>query len=164
MCQDTLVDVAGVERCHYYIRKPDAVMVVAHRQHAMLFLSVNRYLVDGGSYELPGGRIEPGESPSEAARRELTEETGSEATEVKLLTSVFPLPSITTEQVHIFVASLSDADATLGADALTEGITSQVCIPFREVPRFVANNVRCSVDGYAALLFLSQLSFLEVQL
>ena len=30
------------------------------------------------TYEVPGGHIEPGETPSEAARRELKEETGAD--------------------------------------------------------------------------------------
>jgi 8-oxo-dGTP pyrophosphatase MutT (NUDIX family) len=156
---DALVDAAGETHNHYYIRKPDAVTVVAHRQHAMLFLKVSRYLINGSSYELPGGRIEPGESPDHAARRELAEETGLETTSLTLLACVYPLPSITTEQVHIFGALVSDEHPLiLGCDATAEGIHSELYVPFRELPAFIKENVRCAVDGYAALLFLSQLT------
>ncbi len=40
----------------------------------------------GGSWELPGGRVEPGESPAEAVIRELREELGVEVTSPTPLT------------------------------------------------------------------------------
>ena len=153
---DTTVHADGKTEQHYYIQKPDAVAIVAHTPSALLFLRIKRYLIDGFSYELPGGRVEEGESPDDAARRELWEETRLVASELRLLASVFPLPSVATEQVHIYATTISEDALTVVADAATEGIESQQLVPFGELPSFISANVRCSITGYAALLFLSR--------
>lgn len=63
-----------------------------------------------GKYAGFGGRVEPGETITEAAIRELAEETGvqltaSQVRPVAQLTFVFPCRPAWSQQVHVFLAS-----------------------------------------------------------
>lgn len=54
--------------------------------------------------ELPAGRVEPGEDPGEAARRELLEETGCTARTWEYIGSFSTAPGYSDEILHFFVA------------------------------------------------------------
>ena len=54
--------------------------------------------------EIPGGIVEPGDSPQEAARRELQEETGYEAAEMVDLGFVHPNPAFLDNRCYTFLA------------------------------------------------------------
>jgi len=54
----------------------DIALVVACRERRFLVARRRGEVHLAGYWEFPGGKIEPGEEPSEAARRELEEETG----------------------------------------------------------------------------------------
>jgi ADP-ribose pyrophosphatase len=56
------------------------------------------------SLEFPGGVFEPGESPEEAASRELLEETGYRAGKIRRLGEFSPNPAIMSNKVHFFLA------------------------------------------------------------
>ncbi len=56
------------------------------------------------SLEIPGGIVDPGEEPAEAARRELLEETGYEARSIEPLGGVNPNPAIFGNRLHTFLA------------------------------------------------------------
>ena len=56
------------------------------------------------SVEFPGGVIDKGEEPEEAARRELLEETGCTAGRLTKLGEVNPNPALFSNHVHIFLA------------------------------------------------------------
>ncbi len=61
--------------------------------------------------DIPGGYVEPDESPAEAARRELREEAQVAASEWTHLTSAYSSPGISAELIHYYLArGLSVAD------------------------------------------------------
>lgn len=59
--------------------------------------------------EVPAGLIE-GEDPAECALRELEEETGIRIGRVERLGAVWSMPGISTERMHLFLASYGEAD------------------------------------------------------
>jgi ADP-ribose pyrophosphatase len=71
----------------------------------ILLIRQFRYAADGYVYEVPAGRLEPGEDPRECARRELLEETGCQAESVQYLTTIFTTPGFTDEKIHLFMAT-----------------------------------------------------------
>ena len=79
------------EAPYYSLRLPDYAAVVAITEDQRV-LAVRQYrpAVERHTIELPSGLVDPGESPAEAARRELLEETGYEAAEVEVLGAMEP--------------------------------------------------------------------------
>ncbi len=63
-----------------------------------------RHATGGHLWELVAGRIEPGESPIAAARRELIEETGYRASRFRKLLDFFSTPGFLTERMLVFSA------------------------------------------------------------
>ena len=70
----------------------------------ILLIRQYRYAAERYLYEIPAGRLDPGEAPDECARRELREETGCEAERVERLFTMFTTPGFTDEQIHVFMA------------------------------------------------------------
>jgi len=75
----------GTEKDYYWATLPDAVVVVARTDDALVLVDQYRPTIREQCLELPAGIVEDGESYTEAGRRELREETGFEAAGVSLL-------------------------------------------------------------------------------
>jgi 8-oxo-dGTP pyrophosphatase MutT (NUDIX family) len=58
----------------------------------------------GWVWELPAGRLEPGETPESTARRELAEEAGRQAGRWEPLGSILSSPGVLAETIHLFLA------------------------------------------------------------
>jgi ADP-ribose pyrophosphatase len=79
----------------------DAVAILAKTADDKLLIT-REYRHPTGKWILgcPGGRIDPGESPLEAAERELLEETGYRGKKSHLLGEVYPLPAVSDQKIH----------------------------------------------------------------
>jgi len=71
----------------------------------ILLIRQYRYATDGVIWEIPAGRLDPGEAPLACARRELLEETGATAERIEPLTMIYPTPGFCDEKIHLFVAT-----------------------------------------------------------
>lgn len=71
----------------------------------LLLIKQYRYASDGYMYEIPAGRLNPGEDPAECARRELKEETGCTASTLEHLYTMYTTPGFTDERIHIYMAT-----------------------------------------------------------
>jgi ADP-ribose pyrophosphatase len=70
----------------------------------VLLIRQYRYAAEGYLYEIPAGRLDPGEDPLDCARRELREETGCTAERVERLYTIYTTPGFTDEKIHLFMA------------------------------------------------------------
>jgi ADP-ribose pyrophosphatase len=101
------------------IRHPGASAVVpflsdpAGDDPQVLLIRQYRYAAERYLYEIPAGRLDPGEEPETCARRELREETGCTAERVEHLTTMYTTPGFTDERIHLFMA----VGLTKGEDA-----------------------------------------------
>jgi ADP-ribose pyrophosphatase len=67
--------------------------------------------------ELPAGTLAPGELPADCARRELREETGYQAGDLRPLFSMYLSPGYCTELIHLFLATGLQPLAGTGGDS-----------------------------------------------
>ncbi len=72
--------------------------------------------------EIPGGLVDPGESPEQAAGRELLEETGYRAGRIESLGSINPNPALFTNRLHMRVALECERVAEIRNGATEETI------------------------------------------
>jgi ADP-ribose pyrophosphatase len=64
-----------------------------------------RYAVGRETLEIPAGKLDPGEEPEECIRRELVEETGYKAGQLKFICSYAPAIGYSNELIHIYSGS-----------------------------------------------------------
>ena len=78
--------------------------VYAEKDNRVLFVKQYRYAYQKEIYEIPAGKINNGEDPSDTARRELEEECGYLAKDLTLMFKVYPTPGYTNEIIYIYKA------------------------------------------------------------
>lgn len=103
------------------IRHPESVVVVAIEDASVAVVTQPRPGAPQPTVELPAGCLEPGETPREAAERELREECSLAAARWRELGAFWAVPAYSTEHVHVFEAR--DLSARAGRPDADEEIT-----------------------------------------
>jgi len=114
----SVTEVHATKRKGYEIRRSivrhagsAVMMAVDHRKRILL---VRQYRLPAGMkmWELPAGRLDPGENPLQAAKRELVEETGCRARKWRKLVTFYASPGYVSEKMTIFLATdLTEGEA-----------------------------------------------------
>ncbi len=87
--------------------------------------------------EIPGGLIDDGETPMEAARREMNEETGYDGEEIVHLGTIAPNPAIQSNQCHSFLVRNVRVAMDTQPDEFEE-IRVRL-VPLDEIPGLIAS-------------------------
>mgnify|MGYP000856608139 CR=1 FL=1 len=87
---------------------PGGVTVAAlNARNELYFVRQYRYPYHEAVLELPAGKLEPGENPLEAGKRELREETGVTGQGYVGLGRLYPSPGFTDEVIHLYACRAS---------------------------------------------------------
>ena len=96
----------GREHNFYVLEMPEWVNVVAVTpREEIVLIRQFRHGTRTVTLEIPGGMVDPGETPLEAARRELVEETGYGTENWHLLGTVHPNPAIQDNSCYTYLAT-----------------------------------------------------------
>lgn len=111
------VRVNGQEQPYDYLEVRPGVSVLPIKNGRVIVQSQYRYPVRSWQWEIPGGFIDTGETPEEAAVRELKEETGYDVKNIRSLGAFHPSFGSTNEKIYLFVAECGEK----GEDAKEPG-------------------------------------------
>ena len=88
------------------IRHPGAAAIVPLKEDGrVVMIRQFRHAAGGYIYEIPAGKLHPGEHPMDCAARELEEEIGYRAKNLEIVTKIFTAPGFTDEVIHIYKAT-----------------------------------------------------------
>ena len=96
----------GLEVTLEILRHPGAAAVLPlHEDGTVTLIRQYRHAGGGMIIEIPAGKLDPGESPEEAAGRELEEEAGLRAGKLLPLIALKTTPAFTDEVIHLYLAT-----------------------------------------------------------
>ncbi len=133
------------------IRHPGAAAVAALDERGRVtLLRQYRHAAGGYLWEVPAGKLDPGESPETCAARELAEEVGLAADRLEPLGSIVTCPGFCDEVIHLFAATgLRTVPTNLGADEVIETVTA---VPLRDALTMIRDGTIRDAKTIAALM------------
>ena len=141
----------GIKDPYYVIERPDAAIIFPLTESGEVVL-VNQYRPPLEMMELglPAGLVEEGERPEEAARRELSEETGYTGGDWELLGSLASSPSLKDNWAYLFLAR--GVEETTPPDPDEHELVEVVRVPVKELLNLVHQGKIVSSSGVAAIM------------
>ncbi|MBE6686403.1 MAG: NUDIX hydrolase [Ruminococcaceae bacterium] len=136
--RDTIELPNGNKSTREYIKHNGAVCVIPVTDEGEIVLERQyRYPIGRVVTEIPAGKLEIGEDPLEAAKRELYEETGYIPGKMEYIGDYIGSPALLEERVTMYLATeLTKGDAHLDEDEFLEVFT----MPLEEAYQRVMNN------------------------
>lgn len=119
------------------IRHPGAAAAVPLTDDGnVLLIRQYRHAAGGYIYEIPAGKIDPGEDPLACAAREVEEEIGRRASSLTPMLSFYTTPGFTDEVIHLFLATgLTPGTQSLEQDEVLEVVE----MPLEQAIRHIAD-------------------------
>jgi ADP-ribose pyrophosphatase len=150
---------------YYIVELPDwCNTIVVTKEERIILVRQYRYPVDQVTFELPGGVIEKDETPIDAAKREMEEETGYTSTDIEFLLQVAPNPAINNNTAYFFLAKNAVPATVMNSDAFED--IDVVSFSKEEIWQLIQENkMQHGVQVgplYAALVRLGWLKFENV--
>lgn len=114
---DTVTTPSGTTATRELVEHPGGVCVVPLFDDGTVIMEWQyRRPFDTNTFEIPAGKLFPGEDPLECGKRELEEETGYQANKYTYLGKMLPTPGFCGEIVHMYLAQ-DLYEGTLNRDA-----------------------------------------------
>jgi ADP-ribose pyrophosphatase len=111
--EERATDRDGFEIKRSIVRHAGSAVILVSEKNSILLVRQYRMPAEKHLWEIPAGRLDPGETPLKAARRELTEETGYRAKTWNKLASWWASPGFLAEKMTLFLATdLTKGDAS----------------------------------------------------
>jgi 8-oxo-dGTP pyrophosphatase MutT (NUDIX family) len=96
------VEFDGFTKEYFVSDRGERAAILVVREAEVLLVRQYRLLINGLSLEIPGGRVDEGETPEEAAVRECLEETGMRCHDLKPLISYHPSVDVWRNYTYIY--------------------------------------------------------------
>ncbi|RYL93353.1 NUDIX hydrolase [Sporolactobacillus sp. THM19-2] len=153
---DTVALPDGRSATREVVKHPGAVAIIAvNDQGKLLLVRQYRYPLDGIIYEIPAGKLEPGENPDHSAHRELEEETGYQCTQLEKVASFYSSPGFSDELLHIYFTDT----LTPGRQHLDDDEFLEVCaVSLEEAERMVVEHQIADAKSVYAVQYLRLLA------
>jgi len=144
---DSVVKPNGKKTTREVVEHVDCVVILPiDSKGNVLLVRQFRHAVGKELLELPAGSIDPGETPEQAAVRELREETGYKPGKLERLGGFYAAPGYCTEYLHFFRATQFEKSPLTAED--TDEI-EVVPISPADVPGLVASGQICDAKTIA---------------
>ena len=156
MTSEEVLEPTGIQTRREIVRHTGSIVVLATQDHGndprILLERQYRHAAESFLWELPAGRIDEGESPLPAAKRELLEETGYTARRWKRILKFFASPGFVAEPMTVFWAQgLTPGQARPEDDEVIE----HRMVPLSRALRMVLDGTIRDAKSISSILWLA---------